>query len=90
MVDCPNDLDLGGGIKNEFHNKFGWKWIDSKIETKYKIKLIDCGLKPDYFKKEQLETLTAGFPLYLLSGTTDSDGNQMAMTVDPADKYAPR
>lgn len=37
-----------------------------------------------------METLSPGFPLYLISGTNDGDGNQMAMTVDTVDKYAPR
>jgi hypothetical protein len=50
MVNCPNDLDIGGGIKTEWHNKFGHQWVDTKIDTRYKIKLIDCGLKPKYFE----------------------------------------
>jgi len=37
-----------------------------------------------------MESLVEGFPFYILSAKTDSDGNRMAITADPADQYAPR
>jgi hypothetical protein len=39
---------------------------------------------------EDLETLSEGYPFYLLSGQHDTDGNPMALTVSPDDLYAPR
>lgn len=89
-VECPNDLDLGGGIQNEYHSNFGFRWIDSKIDTKYKIKLLECGPSPEAFKKDHLEDLSPGYPFYFLSTGNNKAGDQMALTVDEADKYAPR
>jgi hypothetical protein len=37
-----------------------------------------------------MESLSEGFPFYMISAKTDSDGNRMAITADPADQYAPR
>jgi hypothetical protein len=32
---------------------------------------------------DDLETLSEGYPFYLLSGVHDEDGNPMALTVSP-------
>jgi hypothetical protein len=34
--------------------------------------------------------LIEGYPFYILADKRDSDGDQMAIQVDPADQYAPR
>ena len=39
---------------------------------------------------DDLETLSEGYPFYLLSGKHDADGSPMALTVSPLDLYAPR
>jgi len=53
--------------------------------------MSECSINPDYFEKEpELETLTAGFPLYFVSDKEDVDGNKMALTVIGNDLYAPR
>lgn len=46
MIHCPNDLDLGGGIQNEWHHKYGYAWVNDKIDTRYKITLLDCDTNP--------------------------------------------
>ena len=40
--------------------------------------------------KVDLESLVEGYPFYMLTDKKDEDGNQMAITVDPLDQYAPR
>lgn len=37
-----------------------------------------------------METLSAGFPMYLLSKHVDSNGNKIALSCDTVDLYAPR
>jgi len=37
-----------------------------------------------------METLSEGFPMYLLSKHKDKDGNRMALTAGTEDLYAPR
>lgn len=49
MIHCPNDLDIGGGIQNQWHNKYGNVWVDNKIDTRYKITLLDCDQNPVAF-----------------------------------------
>lgn len=51
---------------------------------------MECGTKPEYFKSDHLEDLNPGYPFYILSTSTNDAGHQMALTVDEADKYAPK
>ena len=37
-----------------------------------------------------LESVVEGYAFYMISSNTDSEGNRMALTADPADQYAPR
>ncbi len=48
-VKCPNDLDLGGGIQNEWHSSYGSAWIDDTIDTKYVLSISECALRPASF-----------------------------------------
>lgn len=40
--------------------------------------------------KDDLETLSEGFPFYILSNKMDADGDRLAITADTGDLYAPR
>jgi len=37
-----------------------------------------------------MESLVEGFPFYIKSGKKDKDGNEMCISADPKDQYAPR
>jgi len=69
MIHCPNDLDLGGQIQNEWHNKYGSSnaWVKDKIDTRYKLTLIDCDENPIAFEKHHKEQLKENEPFYLVS-----------------------
>ena len=62
-IHCPNDLDLGGGIKNEWHSTYGTAWIDDTVDTKYVLSISECSLHPASFGvTPDIETLSTGFP----------------------------
>lgn len=91
IAHCPNDLDIGGGIQNNWHSTYGFTWLDHKIDTRYHIAISECSLNPVSFHHEfEMETLSAGFPMYLLSHHKDSEGNRMTLTSSYEDQYAPR
>jgi len=59
-VKCPNELDLGGQIKNGWSSKYkaGQPWLNHKIDTKYHLIVDECSSNPHYFSRnDHVETL---------------------------------
>jgi len=68
-IDCPNDLDLGSGVHNNYHGNFNQRWIKGQtdFDTEYKYNVLECGTDPEHFKREMLEEMSHSYPFYLLS-----------------------
>jgi len=90
MIHCPNDLDLGGAVQNNWHSDYGFSWVANKIDTRYKITLLDCDPNPVRFQRQDKESLKEKEPFYLLAKNTDVKGNTMALTLNATDLYAPK
>lgn len=91
-INCPVDLDQGGDVQNLYRTKYnGDYYLQNTTPTKYKLTIKECSLKPHYLDMEEPEeSLSEGFPFYIISNKKDKDGNEMAITADPKDQYAPR
>jgi hypothetical protein len=91
-ITCPSDLDQGGSVQNEYRNQYhGDYYLDHTVPTKYKLTIDECSLHPHYLEHHEAdEHLSDGYPFYIISKNLSADGEEMALTADPADQYAPR